>query len=216
MSRAGHRFDHPLLARRVALTTATLACALSASLVLGALGDRRRSVGEGDGAAPAAARPSSVFPAATTQFPAAGWVRPTQAPNGSVWPATSGYLPGYRIGRRSGTGRVTIDATEHRSDVLLRIYAVGPGGEVGVRTAFIASGSHFTLENLAAGTYQVRYRDLDSGALTRSQLFEVADGGAMPAETAIKLHQARGVGYRPIASSPEAFAEPIDTDLIDD
>jgi len=188
----------------------TIALTLSASL---AFGTAVREVGPTvpREAPVASAGGVSIYPVATTQLPPREWTRPLRAPNGMSWPRSSGYLPGYWVGRQAGTASLTIDAARHPADALVRLYDVSGGREVAIRTAFVVGGGHFTLAGLEAGTYELRYRDLDSGALTRSQRFAVGSG-----ELAIALASGRRVKTDPLAAAELRFADAIEPDLIGD
>lgn len=44
-----------------------------------------------------------------------------------------------------------------------------------VRQFFIFAGSTFTLKNVSQGSYDIRYRDLNSGDLARSESFRLEE-----------------------------------------
>ena len=187
--------------------------AVAASAVLVILLLEQPPAAEEKHSAPPAVRPP-IFAAATTQYPTREWMRPATAPNGERWPEASGYLAGYRLGRRAGSSSVTVDARNQRSDTLVRFYDVAGGYEVAVRTAFVAAGDSFTLANVAPGTYELRCRDLDSGAFTRSQRFEV--GGNNASDVTIVLHKVRSPKLVSRTSAELAFADALEPDLFTD
>ena len=47
-----------------------------------------------------------------------------------------------------------------------------------VRTVFVRASDQFTVRTVAAGRYELRYRDLDSGALYRTDPFSIDTEGA--------------------------------------
>jgi hypothetical protein len=198
---------------RAAVMTATLT-ALSASFVFAVVLREGRPIASVEGSPAAAEARPSIYPVATTQVPAHEWVRPMQAPNGAQWPQTSGYLAGYWMGRRSGSASITVDARNHPADALVRLYEVAQGREAAVRTVFVVGGERFTLSSLDRGTYELRYRDLDSGAFTRSQRFEV--GGKDAGDVTIALHKVRSVKIAPPPLAELRLADAIEPDLIAD
>jgi hypothetical protein len=107
--------------------------------------------------------------------PAPNYVRPATAPNGEPWPAASGYISGFPRLRTNGLSSVTIDNTQNETDVMVKL--VGMYGEepIPVRTIYIAAHDSFTAERVNKGTYDIRYRDLESGALSRSEPFALLE-----------------------------------------
>ncbi|WP_019451983.1 J domain-containing protein [Cupriavidus sp. BIS7] len=99
------------------------------------------------------------------------YTRPSLTPRGLPWPADSGYLPGYPVLNTSGLSMLTVDNSRSRSDVLLKLVAVNGGTPVPVRTSFVRSGSSFTMDAIAPGSYDVRYQSLDTGEIYRSERF---------------------------------------------
>jgi hypothetical protein len=136
-----------------------------------------------------------------------------QAPNGKSWPSRSGYLPGYRVARRSGSASLVVDAAGQRSDTLVTLYYVGAAPETAVRTAFVSAGAQFTLSDLSPGRYELRYRDLDSGALTRSQRFELDDERP---DAAIELQKAPSSPLAIMAAVDFRSVDRVDADPLDD
>jgi len=124
---------------------------------------------------PELVRPAVASPAAAS-VPAllqrdARYTRPSLTPRGLPWPSESGYLPGYPVLNTSGLSMLTVDNSRSRSDVLLKLVAVNGGTPVPVRTSFVRSGSSFTMDAIAPGSYDVRYQSLDSGEIYRSERF---------------------------------------------
>lgn len=103
------------------------------------------------------------------------YVRSKTAPNGRPWPKVAGYLVGEPQTHKAGHSEVTIDNGQNNSDVLLKLVALE--GEVArpARQIFIPAHSRFTIKNLTAGNYDVRYRDLTSGGLSRSESMEITE-----------------------------------------
>ncbi|KAA6182487.1 J domain-containing protein [Thiohalocapsa marina] len=115
-------------------------------------------------AEPRRASPGSVLPA---------YVRPELAPNGFPWPTSAGYVSGYQILHNQGLSSITIDNTRNDSDVFVKLVSLSGSSAYPVRQFFIPGFSRFTLKNVTAGRYDIRYRDLETGGLSRSEPFEV-------------------------------------------
>ena len=107
--------------------------------------------------------------------PKSAYVRPATAPNGQPWPATAAYIEGYPRLRMNGHSSVTIDNSRNDSDVFVKLVSLETPRAYAVRTCFIPAHDKFTLENLTAGRYDVRYRDLGNGTLWRSEAFELEE-----------------------------------------
>jgi hypothetical protein len=103
------------------------------------------------------------------------WVRPETAPNGEPWPQSSGYLSGEPKRARDGLSELTIDATDFDADVHAKLVRIEGTDAFPVRQVYIAGGDTFTLKDIAPGRYDVRYRDLDSGGLARSDPFDLEE-----------------------------------------
>ena len=71
--------------------------------------------------------------------------------------------------------QVVIDNTQNRSDAYVKVVSVGDSEPRVVRNVFIQASDRFTVANLRAGTYEVRYQNLDSGRLLRSEVFALEE-----------------------------------------
>lgn len=89
------------------------------------------------------------------------YTRPLTAPNGNPWPAESGYIPGYPITYGQQHHKLHIDNVFNTSDVYAELTLTD--SQQILRTLFIKERSHFLLNKLNAGSYTIRYRQLDSG-----------------------------------------------------
>jgi len=104
------------------------------------------------------------------QAPAkATYVRPVAAPNGQPWPAGGGYVQGYQQLNTRGRSSVTVDNSRNDSDVFVKLVALDGAQAFPARQFYIPAFSSFTVKNVAAGGYDVRYRDLSTGGLSRSE-----------------------------------------------
>lgn len=99
------------------------------------------------------------------------YVRPTTAPNGRTWPVRANYVPGYPQLAGGGRSSVTVDNRRNSSDVFLKLVSLDHVTAYPVRVCFIPAHSQFTFQTVAAGRYDVRYRDLDSGGYSKTDPF---------------------------------------------
>jgi hypothetical protein len=100
-----------------------------------------------------------------------GYVRPPNAPNGHPWPARSGYVEGYPQLNRGGLSDVTVDNSRNDVDMFAKLVSLDGPVAVPVRTVFVAAHARFKLAGLSIGTYDLRYRNLATGALLRTPAF---------------------------------------------
>ena len=105
----------------------------------------------------------------------AGYLRPATAPNGTVWPSGSGYIEGYAHLNETGLSEVTIDNSLNDSDMFVKLVSLAGTTNLAVRTMFVAAHARFSITALSAGPYDLRYRNLANGTLSRSQAFILED-----------------------------------------
>lgn len=103
------------------------------------------------------------------------YVRPLTAPNGNPWPAKAAYIKGYPIDNDDGHSKVTVDNSRNDSDVFVKLVSLDGGAAYPVRQFFIPAHSRFTMNKVTANGYDIRYRDLESGKLSRSEAFDVEE-----------------------------------------
>lgn len=120
--------------------------------------------------------PSSTTPSHTpssyTPPPARPkWVRPSLSPAGTPWPATAGYISGHEIQAQGGLSTVTIDNTRNSSDVFLKLVWLSSAEAVPVRMCYIPAYSSFTFPSVMVGRYDVRYQDLTTGGISKTEEF---------------------------------------------
>lgn len=118
----------------------------------------------------AAPTTEDVSPAAQEAY-----VRPSTAPNGQLWPVSAGYIDGYDKLNASGLSSVTVDNTQNDSDVFVKLYALDAQQPYPVRHFFIPASSSFTINKVNVGNYDVRYQDLGTGALSRTEQFKIEE-----------------------------------------
>lgn len=120
-----------------------------------------------------AAAPVSPEPVPAAVKPA--YVRPATAPNGSAWPDRAGYIKGYPIDNAGGRSEVTVDNTQNDADVFVKLVSLEGETAYPVRQFYIRAGAEFTMNKVSSGQYDLRYLDLESGGMTRSESFEVRE-----------------------------------------
>jgi hypothetical protein len=108
--------------------------------------------------------------------------RPDRAPNGSPWPTASGYVAGYPRLAVGGTADVTVDNSEGRNDLFVKLVRVDGPQPTAVRVVVVRAGGTFPLKRVEPARYDMRYLNLDTGTIHRTDAFDVtarrhADGG---------------------------------------
>lgn len=121
------------------------------------------------GPKPYIATPVSVPP------PKPSYVRPTIAPNGEPWPVVADYVRGYPRIHANGLSTVTVDNSQNDSDVFVKLVSLDGPQAFPVRMFFIPAHGSFTLNRVTAGSYDIRYRDLGNGRLSRSEAFTLEE-----------------------------------------
>jgi curved DNA-binding protein CbpA len=111
----------------------------------------------------------------STPPPERRYSRPATAPDGNPWPAAASYLVGLEQLNANGLSTVIIDNSQNDSDVLVKLFYLGNRDARPVRTFYIPAKGTFAAERVTAGSYDVRYRDLQSGELSRSDSFYIVE-----------------------------------------
>jgi hypothetical protein len=107
--------------------------------------------------------------------PAPAYSRPSTAPNGAPWPATAAYVSGLKRLHTNGLSNVTVDNSRNDADVFVKLVTLDGPEAYPIRQFFIPAYSKFTVNKVRAGSYDIRYRDLDTGALSRSERFTLEE-----------------------------------------
>ena len=126
-------------------------------------------------APPPGPKPYATAAPAQPSLPAPTFVRPASAPNGNAWPSDASYVAGYPIENANGYSNVTVDNTQNDSDVFAKLVSLSGETAYPVRQLYVPARQQFTLNQVTAGKYDIRYRDLNTGGLSRSESFEVAE-----------------------------------------
>lgn len=103
------------------------------------------------------------------------YVRPSTAPNGQPWPSSANYVGGFKQLHADGLSMVTVDNSRNDSDVFVKLVSLDSSQAYPVRQFFIPAFSSFKLNKITAGSYDIRYRDLGNGGLSRSEAFNLEE-----------------------------------------
>lgn len=129
----------------------------------------------GPGGTPIAVPPRAVAPGPRqAQLPANEalvYRRPATAPNGQPWPKEPAYVRGYQMLRADGLSTVTLDNSRNGADVFAKLVYLEAGQSVPARVVYLPAFKQMALTNVNPGRYDLRFRDLNSGELTRSTPF---------------------------------------------
>lgn len=164
-----------------------------------------------DGPPPAGPKPyQAEAPAPPAPEPAKpAYVRPATAPNGSQWPERAGYVKGYPIDNRDGRSEVTVDNTRNDAGVFAKLVSLAGPTAYPVRQFYIPAGAKFTMNKVDAGQYDLRYRDLRTGALSRSESFEVEERrtatGVEYSSLTLTLYKVQGGNFQTYGLAADEF-----------
>lgn len=104
--------------------------------------------------------------------------KPVQGPiddHGHPFPAKSGYLKGYPALSLGGYSNVTVDNSQNNSDVFVKLFSLDTTPPKAARVFFIRAHDTFSVEGIGPDNYDVRYRDLTSGVLSRTEQFNLKE-----------------------------------------
>ena len=158
--------------RSAKLQTSPDSTAAAAEVAAPELSDADSAIAAYEAAQPIEAPAPPEVSAPAPVVAASTYVREPTGLDGEPWPSESGYVGGFELLANGGLCQVIVDNSKNSGDVLVKLYALDQGSTP-VRTFFIPAYSSFKLENVDAGQYDIRYRDLDSGALARSEPFSL-------------------------------------------
>jgi hypothetical protein len=128
-----------------------------------------------DSSTPVIAPSFSTSPSPVALAPKPSYVRPTTAENGQPFPKTSGYIKKYQQKANDGYSSLTIKNDQNYSDVYVKVFDLNKSKAKPVRFFFVRAHESFTAEKITPGKYDVRYKDLDSGSLNKSEEFPLTE-----------------------------------------
>ena len=135
--------------------------------------------------------------------------RPALAPSGMSWPSSSDYVGGYHQLKTDGMSQVIIDNSRNPFDVFVKLVYLGEGEPETARAVFLSARDRFTVSNLGAGTYDLRYQNLDTGTLLRSGVFVLEEsaiaGGTRHSTVSMSLHDTANEGTNTYLLSERDF-----------
>jgi hypothetical protein len=125
----------------------------------------------------AAERPPSEVPGPTPSSAphTRHYSRPALAPNGEPWPSISDYVQNYERLNNEGLSSVTVDNKENNFDALVKLFDRELAKPSQARVFFLRAHEEFKLSEIRPGTYDIRYQDLDSGVISRSEPFTLQE-----------------------------------------
>ncbi len=119
--------------------------------------------------------PESIIPKA--QNPA--YVRSATDPNGWPWPLGPTYLFKSDQYAGGGSASVEVDNAKNNSDFHLKLVVKFKDRDMVAREFYIPEHSSFALDGVMAGTYYVRFRDLKSGLISKTEHFLLESGSRL-------------------------------------
>ncbi len=111
----------------------------------------------------------STSPVSTETKTGGAYVRSATTPVGRSWPTTSAYLEGILQSHQDGASTITIDNSRNDSDVFVKLFSLEYQRSYPVRVFFVAAHDSFILSKVTSGTYDIRYQNLNTGKLSRSE-----------------------------------------------
>ncbi|MBI3697768.1 MAG: J domain-containing protein [Acidobacteria bacterium] len=150
--------------------------------------------------------PTEVAPVPAPPVVRPSYVRPALAPNGEPWPAVTGYIHGYQELHTDGLSSVRVDNSQNDSDVFAKLVEQE---RLAVRVFFIRAREQFTVANVRDGSYDIRYKDLDSGVISKSEAFDLkailVGDRIQYSQMQLTLYKVRGGNIRMETISEEEF-----------
>lgn len=135
--------------------------------------------------------------------------RPPLAPNGLPWPTRAGYLDGVAVGNAEGNSALTLDNSNNAFDVFAKLVSTDGTSDMAVREFFIPAGERFMMTGITQGEYDVRYKNLDTGNIYKSQTFDLSEhlseSGIEYSDVHITLYTVPGGNMRPAPISEAQF-----------
>ena len=137
------------------------------------------------------------------------YMRPPFAPNGSPWPTRAAYVDGYPKLHTDGLSTVTVDNSSNDSDVILKLVSVQSDSTFPIRQFFIPAYGKMRLNSVRAGQYEIRYLDLTSGHLSRSELFDLEEiedaNGVQFSNLTLTLYKVANGNFQMHSLRPDEF-----------
>lgn len=97
------------------------------------------------------------------------------APNGKPFPNRPKHLDGYPKLNTDGLSTITVDNSQNDSDIFGKLYYLDVDTPKAVRYFFIPAYGGLILRDVTKGNYDIRYKDLDTDQIAKSEPFEVQE-----------------------------------------
>lgn len=97
------------------------------------------------------------------------------SPLGTKWPDKAAYIPGLPKLNLGGLSTLTVDNSENDADVFVKLVSLDEDLAFPVRQFFIPRSKKFVVRDIQAGRYDLRYEDLNTHLLWRSEDFELVE-----------------------------------------
>jgi hypothetical protein len=137
------------------------------------------------------------------------YVRSATAPNGASWPSYASYIANYPKLNTSGLSSVTVDNTQNDSDVFVKLVSISASESHPARVFFIPAFGKFKINSVTAGLYDIRYRDLTTGGLARSESFTLEEvstyNGTRYSDMTMTLYKVRNGNMQTYGLSESEF-----------
>lgn len=153
------------------------------------IGERARTTGS-----PAPPRPAAAAPrlAAVSASTAVAGLPIVADPNGRPWPFDAAYVDGLPQTRLDGHSSVVLDNAVNPAPMFVTLVALDDAASEPIRHVYVPAMGAFRIGSLPPGRYAVQHRNLVTGALTRSDPFELQQAtgryGIRASEHAVALH----------------------------
>lgn len=137
------------------------------------------------------------------------YVRSATAPNGATWPSHASYVADYPKLNTGGLSSVTVDNTQNDSDVFVKLVSISANESHPVRVFFIPAFGQFKINSITPGLYDIRYRDLTTGGLARSESFTLDEvstyNGTRYSDMTMTLYKVRNGNMQTYGLSESEF-----------
>lgn len=87
----------------------------------------------------------------------------------------TGYDPNFKQQNLSGLSNITIDNSRNDYPVYVKLCSLKAGNPTAVRAFYVQKRESFTLKNINAGLYDIRYRNLQTGNLSKIGQFNLTE-----------------------------------------
>lgn len=99
----------------------------------------------------------------------------THASNGELYPSSAGYVAGYPQLNNNGASILTVDNSQNTEAIFGKLYYLDELQDSAVRHFYIQGGGGLNLRNISPGYYDVRYKELENGYISKSEPFIIEE-----------------------------------------